>query len=94
MPSRKNPMGQSRYFYTTTWTKRVDHAFINMLYYQDLIGQKQSFPLRLNEEALQYAANTVNRYADREWPLDFFKSKLSLLRLRHDWFRRTGAHMK
>ncbi|KAL0461269.1 UNVERIFIED_CONTAM: hypothetical protein Slati_0014500 [Sesamum latifolium] len=64
MPSRKNPMPQGRYFYTTTWTKKVDIAFINMLYYQALIREKQLIPWQLNETALEYAASAVNHYAN------------------------------
>ncbi|KAL0433157.1 UNVERIFIED_CONTAM: hypothetical protein Slati_2650000 [Sesamum latifolium] len=86
MPSRKNPMPQGSYFYTTTWTKKVDTAFINMLYYQALIGEKQLTPWKPNEIALEYAAAVVNRYANRQWPLEFFRGKLSILHLRFNTF--------
>ncbi|KAL2252671.1 UNVERIFIED_CONTAM: hypothetical protein Sindi_0061800 [Sesamum indicum] len=49
------PMGQSRYLYTNTWTKKIDDA---------LLGKNQSDQLRPDHESLKLAADAVNRWED------------------------------
>ncbi|KAL0414916.1 UNVERIFIED_CONTAM: hypothetical protein Sradi_1693300 [Sesamum radiatum] len=54
------PMGQTRYYYLKTWTKNVNKAFVNMLYYQARKGYSQSDESMPNEVALEFAEGAVN----------------------------------
>ncbi|KAL2243987.1 UNVERIFIED_CONTAM: hypothetical protein Sindi_0516700 [Sesamum indicum] len=86
MPRRKFPMGQSRYFYTPTWTKKVDAAFCTFLHVHAIMGNPQTNPRHPMNPAFLNACDALNDYAKRNWSYGFFLSRLHILGLRYDTF--------
>ncbi|KAL2242182.1 UNVERIFIED_CONTAM: hypothetical protein Sindi_0336200 [Sesamum indicum] len=81
MPRRKFPMGQSRYFYTPTWTKKVDAAFCTFLHVHAIMGNPQTNPRHPMNPAFLNACDALNDYAKRNWSYGFFLSRLHILGL-------------
>ncbi|KAL2248270.1 UNVERIFIED_CONTAM: hypothetical protein Sindi_2679300 [Sesamum indicum] len=86
MPQRRIPMGQSKYFYTKTWTKEIDDTFCHYLYYHTLMGRNHSDRMTPDYGSLGTAAQAIRDLTGRSWSLDFFRDKFNLLRLRHEMF--------
>ncbi|KAL2252593.1 UNVERIFIED_CONTAM: hypothetical protein Sindi_0054000 [Sesamum indicum] len=64
---RRGHRGQGRYFYSSSWTQKVDDVFIDALAFQVGLGRAQSDRRRTNMMSLTYAATQVKRkvLADR-----------------------------
>ncbi|KAK4412535.1 hypothetical protein Salat_2900600 [Sesamum alatum] len=86
MGVKKRVKAQSKFFYTRTWTKDVDQAFMNCLAWEADRGRAQSDANRPNLTALGFAQRAVNVYAHWDHGLDFYESKLGLLRKRYEAF--------
>ncbi|KAK4439195.1 hypothetical protein Salat_0254400 [Sesamum alatum] len=63
-PPPFNPRPQSHYFYTARWTKWVDMAFIQALYYKAIRGQKQLSRQRVCERVPPTRGANVERVDD------------------------------
>ncbi|KAK4424894.1 hypothetical protein Salat_1683000 [Sesamum alatum] len=85
-PPPFNILPQSHYFYTTRWTKRVDMAFIQALYYKAMRGQKQ-LSRTPNMHSLNYARGIVNGCFNWSSKYIVFKRRLERLRLRFTTFK-------
>ncbi|KAL2242194.1 UNVERIFIED_CONTAM: hypothetical protein Sindi_0337400 [Sesamum indicum] len=93
MPRRKFPMGQLRYFYTPTWTKKVDAAFCTFLHVYAIMGNPQTNPRHPMNPAFLNACDALNDYAKRNWSYGFFLSRLHILGLSgEDWRRIIRVH--
>ncbi|KAK4416658.1 hypothetical protein Salat_2491300 [Sesamum alatum] len=85
-PPPFNPRPQSYYFYPTRWTKHVDMAFIQALYYKAVRGQKQLLRTP-NMDSLNYARSIVNACFNWSSKYVIFKRRLERLRLRFSTFK-------
>ncbi|KAK4419947.1 hypothetical protein Salat_2407600 [Sesamum alatum] len=57
-PDPKKP--QKRYFYSGRWSKGHDHAFVTALTWKAKEGKTMEHPYHPNEEALQFASDSVS----------------------------------
>ncbi|KAK4435366.1 hypothetical protein Salat_0700000 [Sesamum alatum] len=85
-PPPFDPRPQSHYFYTARWSKRVDMAFIQALYYQALRGQKQ-LSRTPNMHSLNYERGIVNACFNWSFKCIVFKRRLERLMLQYTTFK-------
>ncbi|KAK4421788.1 hypothetical protein Salat_2129400 [Sesamum alatum] len=83
---------QRNFFYTPRWPKERDTCFINSQAWQAGRGRKQTNPEQPDLDSLSFAQAIINESSPIDFGIEFFNSKLELLRQRFTTFRRILQH--